>query len=129
MYAFIQCDIRRWVGCLLFLGLLATSGVQAATLDDQVAKAFSKIGIGPEQAEAFSQQHEAFLKARNMQMRRVLNSHSGEEVSVVAKKKARLSAKRAVKKMRGILSDLQMKYYAEYLALANEQFLRDAGLR
>ena len=111
------------------LCLLLTGGVQAATLDEQVAKAFSKIGIGPEQAEAFSQQHEVFLKRRNMQMRRVLNSRSGEEVSVMAKKKARLTAKRAVKKMQGIISELQIRYYAEYLELANEQFLRDAGLR
>ena len=127
MVAVFRFDMCRvWV---VLLCLLLTGGVQAATLDEQVAKAFSKIGIGPEQAEAISQQHEVFLKRRNMQMRRVLNSRSGEEVSVMAKKKARLTAKRAVKKMQGILSELQIRYYAEYLELANEQFLRDAGLR
>jgi hypothetical protein len=126
---FLRGDIRPTVAFLLSVLLLCALPTHGDTLDNKAAKAFGKIGLGPEQAEAFSTVHESFLKKRNMQMRRVLNSRSGEEVNVVAKKKARLSAKRAVKDMQGVLTDLQLKYYAEYLELANEVFLRDAGLR
>ena len=92
-------------------------------------KAFRKIGVGPDQAEAYAKLYEEFLRSRNMQVRRVINSRTGEEVPVMAKKRARRAAKKSVKSMRAVLTEQQCKDYAEYLELANEVFLRDAGLR
>ena len=99
------------------------------SLDVEAGKAFRKIGIGPNQAEAYAKLYEDFLRSRNMQVRRVINSRSGEEVPVMAKKRARRAANKSVKNMRAVLTEQQLKYYAEYLELANKIFLRDAGLR
>ena len=92
-------------------------------------RVFRKIGIGPDQSEAYSELYEKFVSNRDMQMRRVLNTRSGEEVPVMAKKRARRAAKKSVKEMRAVLSDDQLKYYEEYLELNNKIYLREAGLR
>lgn len=118
---------------LLSLALLLGPGVSipshAASLDREAQKVFRKIGIGPEQTEPFAQVYEQFLSYRASQIRRVLNGRVGEEVPVVAKKKARRAAKKSVKQMRAILTEQQLKYYEEFLELDNRIFLRNAGLR
>ncbi len=48
---------------------------------------------------------------------------------VKAKKAARRAARKSVKEMADVLTDLQLKYYEEYLEVANKLFLREAGLR
>ena len=101
----------------------------ADNLQQEAGKVFRKIGIGPEQSEAYSRLYEQFLKQRNMQVRRVLNSRSGDEVPVMARKRVRRAANKSVKDMEAVLTEQQLKYYAEYLELANKIFLRDAGLR
>lgn len=98
-------------------------------LEREVGKAFSRIGIGPHQTEAYSVLYEKFLKKRNAAMRKVRNRSSGEEVGVKAKKAARRAAKKSVKEMADVLTELQLKYYEEYLEAANKLFLREAGLR
>ena len=74
----------RWLAliALLFAGI-----VHGASLDVEAGRALGKIGIGPEQAEAFSAEFDRFLRSRNMQVRRVLKNHSGEEVNVMARKR------------------------------------------
>ncbi|MEM7096707.1 MAG: hypothetical protein AAF541_00495 [Pseudomonadota bacterium] len=129
---------RFWVTTLLIAALGVNSslsdsayaaGKTASKLEQEAAKIFRKIGIGPEQSEAYVTLYEEFLKSRNMQVRRVINSRSGEELVVMAKKRSRRAANQSVKKMRSVLTDQQLKYYKEYLDLVNEIFLRDAGLR
>ena len=94
-----------------------------------MAKAFRKIGVGPEQTEAYAILYEKFLSSRNSQIRRVLNSSSGEELPVKVKKKARRAAKKSVKQMAAVLTEQQLEYYEAYLEVANKLFLREAGLR
>lgn len=113
----------------LMLGLGASLPSHAANLDREAHKAFRKIGVGPTQTENFAQLYEEFLSYRASQIRRVLNNRAGEEVPVVAKKKARRAAKKSVKQMRAILTEQQLEYYEEYLELDNRIFLRNAGLR
>ena len=114
---------------LLVALIFAAMPALAGKLEEQANSALRKIGIGPNQAEAYAQLYEAFLRNRNSQIRRVLNSRSGEEVSVVARKRAQRAARKSVKQMRAVLSDHQLEYYEEYLKYANQIFLRDAGLR
>ncbi len=116
------------IGLLLVAAGMAFA-VQAGSLEQDAFKVYRKIGVGPTQTEPFTQLYEEFVRYRNGQMRRVLNSRTGEEVSVVAKKKARRAAKKSVKKMRAVLSEEQLVYYAEYLELDNQIYLRNNGLR
>jgi hypothetical protein len=108
---------------------LCGSFAQAASVETKAAKTFRKIGVGPEQTEAYAELYEKFLKSRNSQVRRVLKNAQGEQVSVMAKKKARRAANQSVKKMGAVLTELQLKYYAQYLEITNQIFLREAGLR
>lgn len=110
-------------------GLLSARAALGGSLESDARRAFRKIGIGPEQADAYAQLYEEFLRSRNMQMRRVLNSRSGEELPVIAKKRARRAAKKSVKQMREVLTEEQIEYYEAYLELDNQLFLREAGLR
>ena len=110
-------------------GLLWVSPARSGTLDSDARRAFRKIGIGPEQAEPYAALYEEFLRNRNMQMRRVLNSRSGEEVPVMARKRARRAAKKSVKQMREVLTEQQLEYYEAYLEIETKIFLREAGLR
>jgi len=101
----------------------------SASLDSEAGRALRKIGIGPEQSEAFSKEFAKFLRSRNMQVRRVLKNHTGGEVSVMARKRVRRAANKSVKQMRSVLSEKQIKYYEQYLEKSNKIFLRDAGLK
>ena len=121
-------DIGIWMVGLAG-GLLSARPAQSGSVDADARRAFRKIGIGPEQAEAYAQLYDEFLRSRNMQMRRVLNSHSGEELPVIARKRARRAAKKSVKQMRAVLTEDQLEYYEAYLELNNQIFLREAGLR
>jgi len=123
---------RHWLWGLLASALLSALAVQtleAASLDREAAKAFRKIGISAEQADAYSKLYDDFLRSRASQVRREMKNRTGSELPVMAKKKAQRAARKSVKKMRAVLSELQLKYYEEYLDLANQIFLRDAGLR
>ena len=121
----------RFTVIVLLAVCVSFSAIPAAAdnLQKEAAKVFRKIGIGPEQSESYAQLYEVFLKNRNMQVRRVLNTRSGEEVPVMARKRVRRAAKKSVKQMHAVLTEQQIKYYEEYLELANQIFLRDAGLR
>ena len=112
-----------WAAC-------AINPVIADSLAQKVNKAFSKIGIGPEQAEAYSLLYDEFLKSRNMAIRRVLKNEAGESVAVLARKRIKRAAKKSVRKMKSkkVLTEQQLKFYAQYLDLANQLFLREAGL-
>ena len=116
------------VAVMLFVTLSAIPAA-ADNLQQEAAKVFRKIGIGPEQSEGYTRLYEQFLRNRNMQVRRVLNSRSGEEVPVMARKRVRRAASKSVKQMRAVLTEQQIRYYEEYLELANKIFLREAGLR
>ncbi len=105
------------------------SPARSGTLESDARRAFRKIGIGPEQAEPYAVLYEEFLRNRNMQMRRVLNSRSGEELPVIARKRARRAAKKSVKQMREVLTEQQLEYYEAYLEIETKIFLREAGLR
>ena len=116
-------------GALACGGSLCAGHAWGDKLDVAAGKAFRKIGIGPEQAEAYAALYEAFIRNRNSQIRRVLNNNSGSgEVPFMAKKRARRAAKKSVKKMQAVLSEQQLKLYADYLKLDNEAFLHRAGL-
>ena len=119
-----------WPKLVLMCLLLSLSWqhVAAESLDRRTQKAFSRIGIGPDQAEQYSEIFEQFLKKRNSYVRRVLNRQS-EGTPVKARKAANRAAKWSVKEMRKVLDEDQMKYYEEYVELANRVFVRDAGLR
>lgn len=129
MVEVVRRDIVRFCATLLCGTLLFGSFAQAASLETKAAKTFRKIGVGPEQTEAYAELYEKFLKSRNSQVRRVLKNAQGEQVSVMAKKKARRAARQSVKKMDTVLTELQLKYYAQYLEITNQIFLREAGLR
>lgn len=116
-------------GLLCVSFVLGASPSYGASLDYEAEKMFSKIGIGPEQAEPYAVLYEEFLRSRNSQVRRVLKNATGEDSNVMAKKRARRAAKKSVKNMEAVLTDLQIEYYEQYLELANKVFLRDAGLR
>ena len=119
----------RWIICAACAALLFAGMANSASLESEAGRALSKIGIGPEQSEAFSKEFDKFLRSRNMQVRRVLKNHSGGEVNVMARKRVRRAAKKSVKQMRSVLSEDQIKYYEEYLEKSNKIFLRDAGLK
>ena len=120
---------KFWKIVLLSFCLLSADMAFADKLAHEANKAFRKIGISPSQTEPYAVQYEKYLKSRNMAVRRVLNKSAGGEVSVKARKAVNRAAKRAVKKMKGILTEQQLKYYEEYLLAANKVFLRDSGLR
>ncbi len=101
----------------------------ADKLAQEVNSAFRKIGVGPEQIEPYTQLYEKFLLDRNMQVRRVMNNRMGEQLTVLARKRSARAARKSVKQMRVVLTDDQLKYYEEYLELANKLFIREAGLR
>ena len=122
-------DIAGFCTALICGTLLCGSFAQAASLEAKAAKTFRKIGVGPEQTEAYAELYEKFLKSRNSQVRRALKNAQGEQVSVMAKKKARRAAKQSVKNMGVVLTELQLKYYEQYLEVTNQIFLREAGLR
>ena len=46
----------------------AHAASSASKLEKEAAKVFRKIGIGPEQSEAYVTLYEDFLKSRNMQV-------------------------------------------------------------
>ncbi len=119
----------RWIIWAGLAALLFAGMANSASLDSEASRALRKIGIGPEQSEAFSKEFDKFLRSRNMQVRRVLKNHTGGEVSVMARKRVRRAANKSVKQMRGVLSENQIKYYEEYLEKSNKIFLRDAGLK
>jgi len=131
----VGCLGMKWIVNVLAVSLLLGVGLgwpapsQAASLDWEAQKVFRKIGIGPDQAEDYARLYEQFLSYRASQIRRVMNSHTGEELPVMVKKKARRAAKKSVKQMRAVLSEQQLQFYEQYLELANRIFLRDAGLR
>ena len=102
---------------------------RAETLDARTAKAFRRIAIAPEQTEAWVQTYEQFLRDRNEQITRALDRAEKDNVPGLARRRANQAAKRSVWAMRSVLSEEQLKHYAAYLELANELFLREAGLR
>ena len=115
--------------CLLMGVLSLGLAAHADRLERDVNKALSRIGVAPEQVEAFQLVYNDFLQNRNMQVRRVLNSRRGEELPVMVRKRVNRAARKSVKAMREVLDSQQLEYYERYLELANELFIRDAGLR
>ena len=121
---------RRSLLCaVLTLGLINIVPGYADSLDSQLLKAYRKIGVGPDQTEAYAVAYEKFLKKRNAYVRRALHRASGEEVPVKTKKAAARAARGSMKVMRKVLSEHQLEYFEQYVKLSNKQFLRDAGLR
>ena len=127
MFALANRKTLRYIA--VFVCLLCVIPAMAKSLESRAGKAFSRIGLGQAQSEPYSVVYEKFLKRRNSNLRRMLNRNAGEAVAVLAKKTVRRAAKKSVKNMAGVLTPLQLKYYAEYLELANELFLRVSGLR
>lgn len=106
-----------------------SSSALGGSREAEANRAYRKIGVGPEQADAYARVYEEFLRSRNMQIRRLLNSRTGEEVPVLARKRVRRAARKSVKKMAAVLTEHQLVYYEEFLEKANEIYLREAGLR
>ncbi len=120
----------KWGLIYLVVGAASFANVVLADeLARDVNKTFSKIGIGPEQIDRYTQLYDDFLRARNQAVRRVLNSNSGESVPVLVRKRVGRVAKKSVKQMSDVLTEQQLKYYEQYLELANKLFLRESGLR
>ncbi|MGK0260422.1 MAG: hypothetical protein ACI96M_003869 [Candidatus Azotimanducaceae bacterium] len=127
MFALANRITLRYIA--VFVCLLCVIPAMAKSLASETGRAFSKIGISQSQSEPYSVKYEEFQKRRDSTIRRVLNRNSGEGVAVKAKKAIRRDAKKSVKDMASILSPLQLKYYAEYVELANKLYLRESGLR
>ena len=126
----------RFAAVLFAAGALAgisavalPQAAQAETLDAKTAKAFRRIAIAPDQTDAWVQTYEQFLRDRNEQITRVLDRSDEAKRRAMARKRANQAAKRSVWAMRSVLSEEQLRHYSVYLELANELFLREAGLR
>ena len=115
--------------CVFLMLVFCGSSIASESLERRASKAFSRIGVGAEQAEMYSLEFEKFLKRRNSNVRRVLNKAFGEEVPVKARKAADRAARWSVKRMKKVLQEDKIPYYEEYLGLSNRVFLREAGLR
>lgn len=100
----------------------------AATLDSKVNRALSRIGVGPEQANAFAEVMESVDRRRNSQARRAINNRDGADLREYLKKRLRREGRRATREMRNVLSEDQIPYFERYIKLSNDKFLRDAGL-
>ena len=129
MRAIVKAVVNKLNALVLIGGLTLAMIATAASLENEAAKAFRKIGVGPEQTLRYADLYEKFLKRRNSNVRRAMNKYYGEELPIQARKAARRAARKSVKDMTEVLTPLQLEYYETYLELANKVFLRDAGLR
>ncbi len=121
--------MKRRLLLIAGMSLLCVSQALADSLDREARKAFRRIGIGPEQAEAYAIMYEEFLSKRYAFVRRTMHRSSGEEVPVKVKMAAARAARRSIKDMKKVLNEKQLEYYEAYIKLDNKQFLRDTGLR
>ena len=128
MRAIVKAVVNK-LNALVLIGGLTLAMIATASLENEAAKAFRKIGVGPEQTLRYADLYEKFLKRRNSNVRRTIYKYYGEELPIQARKAARRAARKSVKDMAEVLTPLQLEYYETYLELANKMFLRDAGLR
>ena len=120
---------RVLIGALTLIGGAGVSlKTAAAPLDRRLRRALSRIGVGPEQADAFARLMSQVERRRQSQLRRALNNRDGTDLREYLKKRLRREAKRAVRLSKEILHEDQLGYFEEYLKLSNEKFLIDVGL-
>ena len=86
--------MKRRLLLIAGVSLFCVSQALADSLDREARKAFRRIGIGPEQTEAYAIIYEKFLSKRYAFVRRTMNRSFGEEVPVKVKMAAARAARR-----------------------------------
>ena len=105
------------------------ASVMADDLAREVNRAFSKMGVGPEQFDDYTRLFNQFLNRRDSAVKRSMAHPGSDNVAALARKRIRVAAKKSVKQMRAVLSEEQIVYYEANLAAANKLYLRESGLR